>query len=44
MRFDKEMEFIEMQKQNAKKLNYQQLEMQKEEKNYIDKLNDTKEF
>ena len=34
------MEFIEMQKANAKALNYQQLEMQKEEKNYIARLND----
>ena len=42
MRYDKEMEFIEMQKNNAKQLNYQQLDMQKQEKNYIDKLNDPK--
>ena len=30
-RFDKEKEFIDQQKQHAKRLNYMQLEMQKEE-------------
>lgn len=43
-RFDREKDFIEAQKNQAKKLNYLQLQMQKEEQDFINKMNDTNTF
>lgn len=40
-RFDKEKEFVDMQKDQAKQLNYQQLKMQRDEQGHIKKLSDT---
>lgn len=43
-RFDREREFLDAQKNQAKKLNYLQLQMQKEEQDFINKMNDTEDF
>lgn len=43
-RYDKEKEFIERQKQQARDLNNQQLKMQLEERNHLKQLNDTSLF
>ena len=43
-RYDNEKQYIERQKQQARQLNYQQLQMQQDEQNHIKQLNDTQDF
>lgn len=43
-RFDKEKDYVHAQKNQAKKLNYMQLQMQREEQDFITKMNDTNTF